>query len=118
MCSMFVERTINCFPSKFRIVVTNIKIYARPLNGQGGPVGEVFTSLMGAKILIERWREHFYTIRPHSKLDNRPPIPQTIYPPEAWSTTLCRPLAGSESALGSRLALLQLSGQVSKSLPK
>ncbi len=30
--------------------------------------GEVFTTLLQAKVLIERWREHYNTARPQSLL--------------------------------------------------
>ncbi len=40
--------------------------------------GEIFYTLKEAQILIERWRIHYNTIRPHSSLGYRPPAPQTI----------------------------------------
>jgi putative transposase len=43
--------------------------------------GEIFYSLKEAKIMIERWRNHYNTIRPHSSLKNRPPAPQALMPP-------------------------------------
>jgi transposase InsO family protein len=42
--------------------------------------GEIFYSLKEAKVLIERWRRHYNTVRPHSALGYRPPTPQTIVP--------------------------------------
>ncbi len=42
--------------------------------------GEIFYSLLEAKIIIERWRVHYNTIRPHSSLGGRPPAPQTFQP--------------------------------------
>ncbi len=36
---------------------------------------EAFDTLLGAKVLIERWRQHYNTIRPHSALGFRPPGP-------------------------------------------
>jgi len=53
--------------------------------------GEIFYSLKEAKVLIERWRNHYNTKRPHSSLGYRPPAPQTIAP-EACSATLRTPL--------------------------
>ena len=41
---------------------------------------EIFYTLKEAKVLIERWRHHYNTIRPHSSLGYRPPTPQTILP--------------------------------------
>ena len=43
--------------------------------------GEIFYSLKEAKVLIERWRNHYNTVRPHSSLGYRPPAPQTFAPP-------------------------------------
>ena len=40
--------------------------------------GEIFYDLREAKVLIERWRRHYNTIRPHSALGYRPPAPATI----------------------------------------
>ena len=42
--------------------------------------GEIFYSLKEAQVLIEQWRRHYNTIRPHSALGYRPPAPQTIEP--------------------------------------
>lgn len=42
--------------------------------------GEIFYTLAEARILIERWRCHYNTVRPHSSLGYRPPAPQTILP--------------------------------------
>ena len=39
--------------------------------------GEVFYSLKEAKIIIEQWRQHYNTKRPHSSLGYRPPAPET-----------------------------------------
>ncbi|WP_343617288.1 IS3 family transposase [Novosphingobium sp.] len=43
--------------------------------------GEIFYTLAEAKILIEAWRRHYNTIRPHSSLGYRPPAPETATPP-------------------------------------
>ena len=42
--------------------------------------GETFYSLKEAQILIERWRQHYNTIRPHSSLGYRAPAPKTVLP--------------------------------------
>lgn len=60
--------------------------------------GEVFYTLKEAKVVIERWREHYNTKRPHSSLGYKPPAPQTIIPSEACSATLRRPLRGQREA--------------------
>jgi putative transposase len=45
--------------------------------------GEIFYSLNEARIVIEAWRHHYNTVRPHSSLGYRPPAPEVI----AWPTT-------------------------------
>ncbi len=42
--------------------------------------GEIFYTLKEAKVVIEQWRIHYNTVRPHSALGYRPPAPQTIVP--------------------------------------
>jgi len=42
--------------------------------------GEIFYTLKEAKILIERWRVHYNTVRPHRALGHRPPAPETLAP--------------------------------------
>ena len=37
---------------------------------------EVFNTLAEAKVLIEQWRRHYNTVRPHSSLGYRPPAPE------------------------------------------
>jgi putative transposase len=40
--------------------------------------GEIFYSMKEIRVLTERWRVHYNTVRPHSSLGHRPPAP------EAW----------------------------------
>ncbi|TCK19742.1 transposase InsO family protein [Ancylobacter aquaticus] len=42
--------------------------------------GEIFYILAEAKIVIESWRHHYNTERPHSSLGYRPPAPEVILP--------------------------------------
>src|ERR1700704_1407264 len=42
--------------------------------------GEIFYSLKEAQIVIEQWRKHYNTIRPHSSLGYRSPAPQAFNP--------------------------------------
>ena len=42
---------------------------------------EAFDTLLEAKVLIERWRQHYNTIRPHSALGYRPPAPPGVASP-------------------------------------
>ena len=40
--------------------------------------GEIFYTLKEAKIVIEKWRKHYNTIRPHSSLRYQPPAPEVL----------------------------------------
>ena len=40
--------------------------------------GEIFYTLKEAQILIEQWRIHYNTIRPHSALGYKPPAPEAL----------------------------------------
>ena len=42
--------------------------------------GEIFYTLQEAKVIIENWRRHYNTIRPHSSLGYRPPAPEAFMP--------------------------------------
>ncbi len=62
--------TAKCFNGKLRDELLN---------------GEIFYSLKEAKVVIEQWRKHYNTVRPHSSLGYRPPAPQTSNPfPPLW----------------------------------
>ena len=41
---------------------------------------EVFNTLAEAKVLIEQWRRHYNTVRPHSSLRYQPPAPEVLLP--------------------------------------
>ena len=41
---------------------------------------EIFYTLTEAQILIERWRQQYNTVRPHSALGYRPPAPSHRHP--------------------------------------
>jgi len=43
--------------------------------------GEIFYSLKEAQVVIEKWRVHYNTRRPHSALGYKPPAPLTVAPP-------------------------------------
>ena len=40
--------------------------------------GEIFYTLAAARIIIERWRVHYNTKRPHTSLGYRPPAPEVV----------------------------------------
>jgi putative transposase len=42
--------------------------------------GEIFDTVLEARVLIEHWRQQYNGWRPHSGLGYRPPAPQTIQP--------------------------------------
>ena len=42
--------------------------------------GEIFYTLKEAQIIIEKWRIHYNTVRPHSSLGYKPPAPKSIVP--------------------------------------
>src|SRR5271167_4175654 len=46
--------------------------------------GEIFYSIKELRLLAERWRKHYNTVRPHSSLGYKPPAP------EAWLATTAR----------------------------
>jgi putative transposase len=57
--------------------------YNESFNGKFGDEllkGEVFYTLLEARVIIEAWRRHYNTVRPHSALGYRPPAPETILP--------------------------------------
>ncbi|ARC87877.1 hypothetical protein B5V46_04225 [Rhodovulum sp. MB263] len=41
--------------------------------------GEIFYSLAEARVVIEAWRVHYNTARPHSSLGYRPPAPEAVH---------------------------------------
>ena len=42
--------------------------------------GEIFYSIKEARIIVEAWRRHYNTVRPHASLKYRPPAPEVIIP--------------------------------------
>jgi len=54
--------------------------------------GEIFYTLKEAQIVIESWRRHYNTVRPHASLGYRPPAPEVFVPAfSAWPSALARP---------------------------
>ena len=54
---------------------------------------EIFYTREEARVLIEQWRQHYNTVRPHSSLGYRPPAPLTV----VWNPLLAekpRPSGG------------------------
>jgi hypothetical protein len=49
-------------------------------------------TLCKAPIVIESWRRHYNTIRPHALIGFEPPAPEVFVPPfAAWLAALRRP---------------------------
>ena len=59
--------------------------------------GEIFDTLLEAKVLIERYRVRYNTVRPHSSLGYRPPAPEAIVP---WTPGLGASLLGPAPMAG------------------
>jgi len=47
--------------------------------------GEIFDTVLEAKVITERWRREYNTIRPHSSLAYRPPAPEAFFPQQVAS---------------------------------
>jgi putative transposase len=61
--------------------------------------GEIFYSLKEAKIVIESWRRHYNTMRPHGSLGYKPPAPEVFVPAmRARTAQQPRPAAPPELA--------------------
>ena len=54
--------------------------------------GEIFYSLREAKVIIESWRRHYNTVRPHGSIGYKPPAPEVFVPAfAAWPAAQPRP---------------------------
>jgi putative transposase len=68
--------------------------------------GEIFYSLREAQIIIESWRRHYNTVRPHGSLGYRPPAPEVFVPAfAAWPAALTRPAPPATLSLAPRPTL-------------
>ena len=63
--------------------------------------GEIFYSLAEARIVIESWRRHYNTVRPHGSLGYKPPAPEVFVPAMA-AREAPQPQPASPHALASR----------------
>ena len=53
--------------------------------------GEIFYTLQEAKVVIESWRRHYNSVRPHASLGYRPPAPEVFVPAlSAWPAAPAR----------------------------
>ena len=61
--------------SRFReVCIANGKLRDELLNV------EIFDTLKEVQVLCEWWRQGYNTVRPHSSLGYRPPVPEAIRP--------------------------------------
>ena len=63
--------------------------------------GEIFYTLKEAKIVIETWRRHYNTIRPHSSLRYQPPAPAVLQ----WPASQLKPATPATQRLASTAIL-------------
>ena len=66
--------------------------------------GEIFYSLAEAKIIIESWRRHYNTVRPHGSLGYKPPAPE-VFVPALAARSAPQPKPATPTALALRPAL-------------
>ena len=68
--------------------------------------GEIFYSLREAQVIIESWRRHYNTVRPHGSIGYRPPAPEVFVPAfAAWPTAQPRPAPPAMLTLAPRPTL-------------
>ena len=60
--------------------------------------GELFYSLAEARIVIEGWRQHYNTRRPHSSLGYRPPAPAAL----VWPAAQAKPASPAASTVAAK----------------
>lgn len=61
--------------------------------------GETFETMLEAKVLSERWRVNYNTIRPHSALGYQPSAPDTDQPHKPASATLQQTCAAGKNLM-------------------
>ena len=68
--------------------------------------GEIFYLLREAQIMIESWRRHYNTVRPHGSLGYRPPAPELFLTAFiAWPAAHPRPPSPAERTVEQRPTL-------------
>ncbi len=63
--------------------------------------GEIFYTLEEARVIIERWRRHYNTVRPHSSLGYKPPAPEALQ----WPASQPGPASPATPAVAPRLVM-------------
>ncbi len=65
--------------------------------------GEIFYTLNEARIVIESWRRHYNTVRPHGSLSYSPPAPEVFVPAlAAWPSAPTQNAATATPPLAQR----------------
>jgi transposase InsO family protein len=68
--------------------------------------GEIFYSLREAQVIVESWRRHYNTVRPHSSIGWKPPAPEVFVPAfAAWPAAQPRPAPPAMLTLAPRPTL-------------
>ena len=68
--------------------------------------GEIFYTLREARVVIESWRPHYNSVRPHASLGYRPPAPEVFVPAlSAWPAAPPRPAPPARLPLAQRPTL-------------
>ena len=67
---------------------------------------ERFDTLKEAKVLVERWRRHYNTERPHSSLGYRPPAPEAV--PVGAPSEACEPCSATPRTAHQRARIAPL----------
>ena len=68
--------------------------------------GEIFYSLREAEVVIEKWRRHYNTVRPHASIGYQAPAPEVFVPALAtWPAAQPRPAPPAMLPLAPRPAL-------------
>lgn len=65
--------------------------------------GEIFYTLKEARIIVESWRRHYNTVRPHGSLGYKPPAPEVFIP--AFARAALHPQPAMPPALAPRPSL-------------
>src|SRR5215203_1243464 len=65
--------------------------------------GEIFYTLREARVVIESWRRHYNTVRPHESLGYKPPAPEVFVPAfAAWPAAPSRPASPARHPVAPR----------------
>jgi len=48
--------------------------------------GEIFDTILEARVITENWRQQYNKVRPHNSLGYRPPAPEAVLPVQIASS--------------------------------